>query len=107
MWTNLDLRLLYEHLQLKKYWLKDLSLKNVTLLGNLLESGSTGRHDYVRISELVLVLLGAEHQLRSCLRGREPEAGHRTRWMANWVYGMKMSAWQRQLGYGKDMSDKL
>ena len=107
VWTNLDLQQPYEHLQLEDDWLKDLSLKNVTLLGNMLESGSTGRHDYAEMAELVLVLLGAEHQLPSRLRWRKPGANHRARWMANCLYGMKMFAWQRQLGYGKEMSEKL
>ena len=79
------------HLQLEDDWLKDLSRGNVARLIDLLETGSTGRHDYAETVEVILVL-GAEHQLPSRLRWRKPGANHRARWMANCLYGMKMIA---------------
>ena len=95
MWTSLDLQQPYERLQLEDDWLKDLSLKNVAHLSDLLESGSAGRHDYAEyaeMTELVLVLLGDGDQLPSRPRWRKPWANHRARGMANCPYGMKMFA---------------
>ena len=107
MWANLDLQQPYEHLQLADDWLKDLSLRNVVHLSELLESGSAGRHDYAEMAELVLILLGAEYHLPSRPRWRKPGASNRARWLANCLCGMRMLAWQRQLYYGEEMSKKL
>ena len=107
MLTNLDLQQPYEHLQLEDDWLKHLSPRNVVHLSELLESGSTGRHDYADMAELVLILLGAEDHLPSRPRWRKPGTDNRARWMANWLYGMRMFAWQCQLDYGEEMSEKL
>ena len=61
----------------------------------------------IKITELVLVLLGSEDKLPSRPRWRKPGANHRARWMAKCLYGMKMFAWQRQLGYGEETREKL
>ena len=95
MWTNLDLQQPYERLQLENDWLKDLGLKNVAHLSDLLESVSAGRNDYAEYGEMtesVLALLGDGDQLPSRLRWRKPGDTHRARGMANCLYGMKMFA---------------
>ena len=84
-------------------------------LSDLLESGSAGKWlrysamimPSIEMNELVLVLLGSEVKLPSRPRWRKPWANHRARWMAKCLYGMKIFVWQRQLGYGEEMSEKL
>ena len=101
-WDTLD-KNNFEYLN-PKSWMKPWRLEVIQFLKSLLDSEKQPRDDYRECIELVLVVLADPPKNYTF---KKPGAFHKARFMAPWIYGIKIFLFRKQLGKSRSEVLKL